>query len=70
MAAPFVQGKLRDEFLSVIIESECGHCGQPIRIELDSDMNIGSIEKDSTPLVFEPDVDWSDFKEPNICDAY
>ena len=70
MAAPFVQGKLRDEFLVVTIESECAHCGLPIKIELDSDMNIGPIEKGSAPLVFQPEIDWYEFREPNICDAY
>jgi len=35
---PFVQGQLRKEHLSIRVETQCAHCGQPIEIEIDSDL--------------------------------
>ncbi|MFQ5604885.1 MAG: hypothetical protein ACE5HS_16570 [bacterium] len=57
MAAPFVQGQLRKEKLSVIIETECACCAQPMRFELDSDLNYRFHLPGAQPLVFEPNVD-------------
>lgn len=57
MAAPFVQGQLRKEKLSVTIETECACCAQPMRFELDSDLNYRFHLPGAQPLVFEPNVD-------------
>ncbi len=70
MAMPFVQGRLRDEQLVVKIESECAHCGRRLKIVLDSEMKILSVSKGAEPMVFEPDVNWAQFDEPNIIHAY
>ncbi len=52
------------------IESTCAHCGEPIRIEVDSELRFRVIEGGSEPLVFEPDVDWRTFAERSIINAY
>lgn len=70
MATPFVQGRLRDKYLKVIIDTACAHCGRPMRIGLDSAMQFNIEGSDAEPLVFEPDVDWRTFTEANILDAY
>ena len=70
MAAPFVQGQLRNEPLSAAIETQCAHCGQPLHLTVDSQMGYQVSETDAEPLVFRPEIDWSTFTEPNIIDAF
>jgi uncharacterized metal-binding protein YceD (DUF177 family) len=70
MAAPFVQGQLREKHLSVTIVTECAHCAQPMQIELDSEMRYRVNAEDAHPLVFQPLIDWQTFAEPNIINAY
>jgi hypothetical protein len=70
MATPFVQGRLRREQLTVTIESVCAHSGQPMRFTLDSEMRFSVDDPGAEPLVFMPQVDWTNFSEPNIIDAY
>ncbi len=65
-----MQGQLRQEQLSVDIETECAHCHRPLRITLDSELWYSVEENDAQPLVFEPHVDWDTFTEPNIIHAY
>jgi hypothetical protein len=70
MATPFVQGRLRNKQLVVKIESECAHCGRGLKIVLDSEMEIRSVSAGAEPMVFQPDVNWAQFDEPNIIHAY
>jgi hypothetical protein len=70
VATSFVQGRLRHEELSVRISTECAHCQQPLHIEVDSGMGYDVQEASAEPLVFEPQVDWATFEEPNIIHAY
>ncbi len=70
MATPFVQGCLRAEPLTVEIQTACAHCGQPIQIAVDGDMRYRVQTPDAEPLIFEPDLDWATFAEPNIIHAY
>jgi hypothetical protein len=65
-----VQGRLRNEVLTVVIETGCKHCGRELRIAVDSDMNISILNDGTKPVVFMPDVDWSRFSEPTIINAY
>ena len=65
-----MQGRLRQEHLTVIIETVCAHSGRPISITIDSDMKFSVCEDGAAPLVFMPHVDWKTFAEPNIIDAY
>ncbi len=70
MATPFVQGRLRGEQLAVAIETECAHCGERIQITVDSEMHYQVHTRGAKPLIFEPDIDWEGFTEPNILHAY
>jgi len=65
-----VQGRLKKEYLSVVVETECKHCGREMRINVDSDMKISILDDGTKPLVFMPDVVWNNFAGQNIIDAY
>ena len=70
MATPFVQGQLRNEHLTVEIETVCVHCGQPLHITVNSDLQWSVREQDASPLLFEPEVDLEHFTDSTIIDAY
>ena len=67
---PFVQGQLRKEHLSFLIETECAHCGQPISIEIDSELKYRVLTAGSEPVIFAPMVDFERLKDPSIIDAF
>jgi hypothetical protein len=70
IAAPFVQGKLRNEYLAVNIQTECAHCKQPIELEVDSELNCKVITPGADPVVFAPMVNFDRLKDPSIIDAF
>lgn len=70
MATPFVQGHLRNETMSVEIETVCAHCGQPLHLTVNSELEWSVREQDAVPLLFEPEVDWRHFTDATIIDAY
>jgi hypothetical protein len=65
-----VQGHLRNSRLEVEIKSTCAHCGEVIELVVDSELNYRIEKGGPSPLVFEPEIDWSTFKDPNIIDGY
>jgi hypothetical protein len=65
-----VQGQLRQSPLVVEIKTTCAHCGEPIGLVVDSELNYRIARGGPRPLVFEPDVNWSEFKDPTIIDGY
>ena len=70
IATPFVQGQLRQEHLTFSIQTSCAHCGQPIHIELDSNLKYKVAEAQAAPLVFVPMVNFAKLKDPSIIDAF
>jgi hypothetical protein len=67
---PFVQGQLRDEYLTFTIETEGAQSGTPIKVEIDSDLNFSVPDSDANPLIFVPMVDFSTLEDPSIIDAF
>jgi hypothetical protein len=67
---PFVQGQLRDEVLTASIRSECVHCGQPLHLEIDSELNYQVGEEGAEPVVFVPTVDFEKLEDPSIIDSF
>ena len=65
-----MQGQLRKEHLSFLIETECAHCGQPISIEIDSELKYRVLTAGSEPVIFAPMVDFERLKDPSIIDAF
>ena len=65
-----MQGRLRKEKLTFQIETECGHCGEPLHLEIDSDMNYHVVEEGAEPLVYAPLMDVTKLEDPSIIDAF
>jgi len=65
-----VQGQLRGESLSFIVETECAHCGQSLHLEVDSELNYRVVEAEAQPLAFAPMVDFDQLDEPSIIDGF
>ena len=65
-----MQGQLRGESLSFSIETSCAHCGEPIHIEMDSELNYRVVEEGAAPLVHVPMVDLNELDDPSIIDAF
>ena len=65
-----MQGNLRKSPLVVEIKSTCAHCGEAIELVVDSELNYRIEKGGPSPLVFEPEIDWSEFKDPTIIDGY
>jgi hypothetical protein len=69
LAVPFVQGQLRGEKLSCVIETECGHCHRPLRIEIDSELDYQVPPGMGKPLIYSPLLDIQKL-EPSIIDGF
>ena len=41
-----------------------------MRFAIDHELNHSVLEGGSEPLVFEPDIDWDVFSDPNIIHGY
>lgn len=65
-----MQGKLRNQPMSFVIESHCAHSGRPIRIELDNGLNLLSVESGADPYIFIPSIDLSNIAEESIIDVF
>ena len=65
-----MQGHLRDEELSIEIETECVCCGRAIHVTADHELRWSVEEPGARPLIFEPDVDWARLEAPTIVDDY
>ena len=67
---PFVQGRLRGQALSATIETACGHCGRPLHLEIDSELNVQVAEAEASPLVHVPLVNVQKLNAPSIIDGF
>jgi hypothetical protein len=65
-----VQGQLRKDPLTFVVETECAHCRQPLHLEMDGDLNCRVVEEGAQPLVFVPMVDFDKLEDPSIIDAF
>jgi len=52
------------------IDTECANSGKPIRIEIDSDLNIRCVDDGSDPMICVPKVNVFEAKEPGIVDIF
>ena len=65
-----MQGHLRGSLISAEVKTECAHCGMPIHVNMDSDLNFVVEEEGADPLVFIPMVDFSRLKDPSIINVF
>ena len=70
LATPFVQGRLREESLTVEALSQCAVTGRELRLRIDSDLRCETTSDGAAPFVFEPRLDWQQFSAPNIIHDY
>ena len=52
------------------IDSECSHCAKPLSLEVDDELRWKIRSPGASPLLFEPDVQWSTFHGQNIIHDY
>lgn len=52
------------------IETACAHCGRALAMTVDSEMSYEVHSPGANPLVFQPQINWKTFTDPNIIDAY
>lgn len=65
-----MEGRLRQKPLRIDIRTKCAHCAREIAISVDSELRYDVAQKDARPMVFEPRLDWSVFRGPNIIHDY
>jgi hypothetical protein len=65
-----VQGRLRNEQLTVTVRTECAHCRTPVELTVDSDLNYTVRDDGCDPVIFVPDVDLLKLKEESIINAF
>ena len=61
-----MEGRLRKEKLEVEIATSCAHCGRAMHITMDETLRWRVRERGADPHIFLPQIDWSQFREPNI----
>jgi hypothetical protein len=52
------------------VASECHHCSRPLALEVDEQLRSRVMSRGASPLIFEPEIDWSTFRGPNIIHDY
>ena len=70
MATPFVQGRLRQETLTVAVHTECACCARPLELEITSDLDCRVLSDGASPLLTVPLVDTRRLEAPNIIDDF
>jgi hypothetical protein len=53
-----------------VIETQCGHCQKPIKIEIDSDMNHRVATNGAQPVIYAPTLDFDKLDDPSIIDGF
>ena len=52
------------------IKTTCAQSGEKMEFVVDSELDYRIERGGTSPLIFEPDIDWSEFKDPTIIDGY
>ncbi len=65
-----MQGRLRKQDLKVVVDTECAHCSRPMKIEIDSNLNVRPAGEGCAPMIFIPRVDLVNIREKSIIDAF
>jgi len=61
---------LRKTALKITVNTECAHCGRPMEIEIDSEVNFRVKEEGCSPVAFVPDVNVLTLKDKSIINAF
>ncbi len=61
---------MRNEYVKVNIETACAHCGEPMEIEIDSELVLTTKEPGCEPIAFVPDVNVFALEDDSIIHAF
>ncbi len=58
--------------MSVLVETECAHCGLPLRFVVDDRLSytVDGTMGGADPVLFVPRVDFAQLEDPSIVDAF
>jgi hypothetical protein len=65
-----VYGRLRNEELFFTVNSECANSGKMMKIELDGNLNIISVNEGSEPMFCIALMNTAKTKDPSIVDIF
>jgi hypothetical protein len=65
-----VQGCLRNEPIAATIRTRCARTGRELTLEVDFEGDVEVRGKSASPLLFEPEIDWTRFEKPHILDDF
>ena len=65
-----MQGKLRNESVTVKVATECAHCAKTMEMEIDSDLHIRLDDEQCDPVIFVPDIDLLNLEDDSIIDSF
>lgn len=65
-----MEGRLRNERLTVEIATECAHCARPMHLQVDEKLQWRVSESGANPRLFLPHIDWDTFQGRNIIGDY
>ena len=65
-----MQGKLRNESVTVRVATECVHCAKTMEMAIDSDLNVKPDDENCDPVIFVPDIDLLNLQEDSIIDSF
>ena len=63
-------GRLQNKELTFTIDSKCANSGKPIKIKLDSELNIAGMTEGAEPMYSMPIINSDRMKEPGIVDVF
>jgi hypothetical protein len=65
-----VQGCLRNEPIAATLRTRCARTGRGLTLDVDVEGDVSVREKEASPLLFEPEIDWERFEKPHILDDF
>jgi len=70
LATPFVQGRLRREPLTCLVETECAESHRPMHLEITSELECRVLDDGAAPMLYAPLVDFDKLEDPSIVDRF
>ena len=65
-----MQGCLRNESVTATLETRCAYSGRALTLFISVDGDVDVREEGASPLLFEPEIDWTTFTKAHILDDF
>lgn len=65
-----MQGRIRNQPIVADVRTQCAHCDEPIRIEVDDELRYRVRSEGAEPLISAPLINLRKLKDSNIIDAF